>query len=269
MRALLERRYVERIVIAVIVLNAITIGLETSPALVDRFGVLLHLIDRVALTIFVAELAIRLYGYGVAFFKEPWNWFDTAVVGAALIPAATSLSVLRALRILRAARLISAVPSMRKVVGALLAALPSMVGIIGLLVLILYIAAVLATELFGDVVPEHFGDLPVSLFSLFQTLTGEGWPDIAGEVMEERPWAWVFFVGYILISTFVVLNLFTGVVVNALDDQNTSAEERRVEERLDAIMTELALLRAKLEAVDGERLDPASDEGTPTRTGFG
>ncbi|GAA2850796.1 hypothetical protein GCM10010517_08320 [Streptosporangium fragile] len=249
MRSLLETRLVQRAVIAVIVVNAVAIGCETSSYLMDRIGTFLHVIDRAALAVFIVELAARLYAYRGAFFRDPWNWFDAAIVGVALIPSSGPASVLRALRILRALRLVSAVPSMRKVVAALLAAIPGMASIIGLLLLVMYISAVLATQLFGDMAPEYFGELPTSLFSLFQIMTGESWPDIAEKVMDEQPWAWVFFVGYILTSTFVVLNLFIAVVVNAMDDQSTSAEEQRAEDQITAVLEELARLHAKIDAM--------------------
>ncbi|MEV6865651.1 ion transporter [Streptosporangium subroseum] len=266
MRSFLETSRFQRALVAVIVLNAITIGCETSSYLTDRIGGLLHVVDRIILAVFVVELAVRLYAYRGAFFKDPWNWFDALIVGIALIPASGPASVLRALRILRALRLVSAVPSMRKVVAALLAAIPGMAAIIGLLLLVMYISAVLSTKLFGEIAPEYFAELPTSLFSLFQIMTGEAWPDIAEQVMQEQPWAWVFFVGYILISTFVVLNLFIAVVVNAMDDQNTSAEEQRTENQLTAVLDELTRLHAKIDAMQTDPMQNAPRAAQPVKT---
>ncbi|MEO3812013.1 ion transporter [Sphaerisporangium sp. B11E5] len=248
-RAVLEMPVVQRAVIAVIVLNAVTIGMETSHYLMDRVGGVLHLVDRVALAVFVVELVARLYGYGREFFRDPWNWFDTVIVLVALVPASGPTSVLRALRILRALRLVSAVPSMRRVVGALLAAVPGMASIIGLLVLMIYIAAVIATKLFGDIVPERFDELPQSLFTLFQIMTGDDWGNVAQDVMGHRPWAWVFFIVYILMSTFVALNLFIAVVVNAMNDAEPSPAENRAQSDLDVMRQELAAVNAKLDQI--------------------
>ncbi|WP_327088478.1 ion transporter [Nonomuraea sp. NBC_01738] len=248
-RQLLESRTVQRTIVAVIVVNAITIGCETSAFLMARAGGWLHAIDRIALAIFVLELAARVYAYGRAFAKDPWNWFDAIIVGIAVVPSTGSLSVLRSLRILRALRLVSAVPSMRRVVTALLTAVPGMASILGLLVLLVYIAAVVATGLFGDVVPERFDELPHSLFTLFQIMTGDDWGSVAKEVMEHKPWAWMFFIVYILMSTFVALNLFIAVVVNAMHDTEASAAEQRTQE-------ELAALHAKL-----DKLLAAQDRG--------
>ncbi|SEU34841.1 ion transporter [Nonomuraea wenchangensis] len=246
-RGFLENRLVQRAVIAVIVINAITIGMETSARLMDQIGGLLHAVDRIALVVFTAEIAARLYAYRRSFFKDPWNWFDTVIVAVALIPASGPTSVLRALRILRALRLVSAVPSMRRVVGALLTAMPGMASIIGLLVLLIYIAAVIATKLFGDIVPERFDELPRSLFTLFQIMTGDDWGNVAQDVMEHKPWAWLFFIAYILMSTFVALNLFIAVVVNAMHENEPSAAELQTQAELNAVRQELAALNAKLD----------------------
>ncbi|MEV0629609.1 ion transporter [Nonomuraea wenchangensis] len=208
---------------------------------------LLHAVDRIALVVFAAEIAARLYAYRRSFFKDPWNWFDTVIVAVALIPASGPTSVLRALRILRALRLVSAVPSMRRVVGALLTAMPGMASIIGLLVLLIYIAAVIATKLFGDIVPERFDELPRSLFTLFQIMTGDDWGNVAQAVMEHKPWAWLFFNAYILMSTFVALNLFIAVVVNAMHENEPSAAELQTQAELNAVRQELAALNAKLD----------------------
>ncbi|MFF0579861.1 ion transporter [Streptosporangium saharense] len=252
-RRILESSRLQRTVVAVIVINAITIGCETSSYLVEHLGGLLHIVDRIAVAVFAVELAARLYAYRGDFFRDPWNWFDTIIVSIALIPASGPTSILRTMRILRALRLVSAISSMRNVIDALLSAIPGMLSIVGLLVLVMYVSAVLATQLFGGIAPEHFAELPTSLFTLFQVMTGEAWPDIAEKVMAQQPWAWVFFVGYILMTTFVVLNLFIAVVVNAMDDQNTSAEEQRTEDHLADIAVELARLHAKIDALQSHQ----------------
>ncbi|MQA97320.1 MAG: ion transporter [Streptosporangiales bacterium] len=249
----LESPAVQRFIVGVIVINSITIGAETSVTVMDRFGGALHLIDRIALVIFIVELLARVYGYRRAFLKDPWNWFDTIIIGIALIPHSGPASVLRSLRILRALRLVSRVPSMRRVVSALLAAIPGMTSVIALLGLVVYVAAVMATNLFGKLVPEHFGGLPESLFSLFQIMTGEGWPDIAAATMEHHPLAWMFFVGYILLSSFVVLNLFMAVVVSAMD--------REPDPEMRAVLDELARLHAKVDALQKTPDEPGMTVG--------
>ncbi|WP_061291153.1 ion transporter [Herbidospora cretacea] len=247
MREFLERPAVQRAVILVIIVNAVTIGCETSATLMAHAGGLLVAVDHVALAIFTVELAARLYAYRRSFFADPWNWFDAIIVVIALVPAAGPASVLRSLRILRALRLVSTVPSMRRVVGALLTAVPGMASIIGLLVLMIYVSAVIATKLFGEVVPERFDELPDSLFTLFQIMTGDDWGTVAKEVMAHKPWAWVFFISYILISTFVALNLFIAVVVNAMNDAEPSPSEELAQAELVELRDEVAALHAKID----------------------
>jgi len=248
-RVLIEDVRFERAITALIVANAITLGLETSPAVVARFGGLLHVIDRTALGVFVVELLSRFFVYRTRFFHDPWRVFDFVVVGIALMPASSAFSVLRALRVLRVLRLVSLVPSMRGVVSALLTALPGMASIVGLLALVLYVSAVLATKLFREISPEFFGDLGTSLFTLFQVMTIEGWPDIARGVMAQSPYAWVFFVVYLLIATFMVLNLFIAVVVNAMQSQVTEDLKGEGEAHTRLILDEVRALRQEIDAL--------------------
>jgi len=257
--ALVEAKGFQRLVIVLIVFNAVTLGLETSQRMMADYGTLLHVLDRATLAVFVVELLLRLYGHGPRFFRDPWSIFDVLVIGIALVPAAGPLSVLRTLRVVRVLRLVSAVPSMRRVVGGLLAAMPGMASVASLLALVIFVAGVMATKLFGGIAPVYFGDLGTSLFTLFQIMTGEAWPDVAREVMAAAPLAWIFFVLYILVSSFAVLNLFIAVVVSGMEDQVTAdlaeAEERNAEAqaRSDAlILEEVRALRAEVASLREE-----------------
>ena len=254
LQTVIESARFEQAMTALIVVNAVTLGLETSPEWLSRHGGLLHAIDGVALSVFVAELLARVAVYRGRFFHDAWRVFDFVVVGIALLPAAGAFSVLRALRILRVLRLVSLVPSMRSVVGALLKALPGMASIIGLLALVLYVSAVLATKLFGPIAPQYFGSLGPSLFTLFQVMTVEGWPDIAREVMVQAPQAWIFFVSYLLIATFMVLNLFIAVVVNAMQSQVSADLKDEGEAHTRAILDEVRALRNEVEQLRRARL---------------
>lgn len=230
-------------ILAVIVLNAITLGLETRADAAELAGGALAYIDRIAIAIFTMELALKLYAYRLRFFRDGWNIFDFVIVAAAYVPAGAGFSVLRALRILRALRLISMVPSMRRVVQGLLAAIPSMASVIVLLVLTFYIAAVMATKLFGSIFPEWFGTIGESFYTLFQIMTLESWSmGIVRPVMDVFPYAWLFFVPFVLISSFVVLNLFIAIIVNSMQEaqQEVSHQER------DAILHEVQGLRAEI-----------------------
>jgi len=247
---IVESPVFQRAIIGLIVFNAITLGLETSDTVMRRAGTLLHAIDRAVVAIFVAELAIRMGAHGRRFFRDPWSLFDLLVVGVALAPTTEAFSVLRALRVLRVLRLASAVPRMRRVVEALLHSLPGLASVVALLLLIFYVAGVMATHLFGDAFPEWFGTLGRSVYSLFQIMTLESWSmGIVRPVMEVYPYAWTFFVPFILIATFTMLNLFIAVVVNAMQSKYHEVEAEQAQaahaER-EALLVEVRAVRAEL-----------------------
>ncbi len=213
----IENPLTQRVILALILINAVTLGLETSPAIMAVHGELILALDKAILSVFVLEIGIRLYVHRLRFFRDPWSVFDFLVVGIALLPATGQLSVLRALRVLRVLRILSIVPSMRRVVGALLGAIPGLMSIGLVLLLIYYVFAVIATNLFAAAFPEWFGHLGRSLYTLFQIMTLESWSmGISRPVMEQFPYAWVFFIAFILVATFTMLNLFIAIIVNAM-----------------------------------------------------
>lgn len=231
-KAFVEHNTVQRILLALILLNAVTLGLETMPALMAVAGPAIHLLDKAILTVFVLEILLRLYAHRLAFFKDAWSLFDFVVVSIALLPASGPFSVLRALRVLRVLRVLTFVPSMRKIVGALVQSLNGMLSIAMVLGLVYYVAAVMVTKLFGDAFPDWFGSLGASLYTLFQVMTLESWSmGIARPVMQQFPYAWLFFVPFILIATFTMLNLFIAVIVNAV--QSMHDEEHQAEHDAD------------------------------------
>lgn len=245
----LDRPAVTRFLIAVILVNAVTLGLETFPAVMARAGGLLVAIDHLCLAIFVAELAARLYAQGLRFFRNGWNLFDFVIVGISLIPAGAGFSVLRALRILRVLRVVSVTPSLRRVVDGLGRALPGMGSVFLLILLIYYIAAVIATKLFAGSFPEWFGSLGASAYSLFQIMTLESWSmGIVRPVMEVYPHAWAFFVPFILMTTFAVMNLIVGLIVNSM--QEAASEETREETHVfeTQVLARLAEIERKLDS---------------------
>lgn len=214
---LVEDKRFTRTITALIVINAILLGLETVTSVMDAWGFLIRGADRVILAVFVIEMILRITAHGRAFWRDPWSLFDIAVVGVALVPASGSLSVLRALRILRVLRLVSVVPRLRRVVETLMRSLPGMGSIGLLLVMLFYVFAVMATKLFGASFPDWFGSIGESMYSLFQIMTLESWSmGIVRPVMEVHPYAWAFFVPFILIVSFAVLNLFIAVVVDSM-----------------------------------------------------
>ena len=213
----IEHPLVQRVILALILINAVTLGMETSTAIMQEYGGPIHLLDKAILTVFVIEIALRLWAYRLNFFRDPWSIFDFLVVAIALVPATGQFSVLRALRVLRVLRILTIVPSMRRVVGALLGAIPGLISIGLVLILVYYVFAVIATNLFAEAFPDWFGHLGKSFYTLFQIMTLESWSmGIARPVMEQFPYAWVFFVTFILIATFTMLNLFIAIIVNAM-----------------------------------------------------
>ncbi len=254
LRTIVSHPLTERVVMTLIIVNAIILGLETSKSVMDRFGPILEFVDHVILAVFVAELAARIAVHRLAFFRDPWSVFDFFVVGIALVPASEQFSVLRALRVLRILRLITAVPALRRVVAGLIASLPGMGSIVLLIGLLYYVFAVMATKMYGEDFPALFGSLGASLFTLFTVMTLEGWVDgVVKPVMEKFPYAWIFFFIYIIICTFMVLNLFIGVVVNAMQDINAAAEKderdaerKMIEEETGPIFQEIQKLRTEM-----------------------
>ncbi|APH73430.1 ion transporter [Aquibium oceanicum] len=257
LKRLIESRRFDLVITVLIIVNAITLGLETSQAAMAEWGSVLLFLDRVILAVFVVELLARFAVYRLAFFRDPWRIFDLVVVGIALFPATGNLSVLRALRILRVLRLVSMVPSLRRVVGGLVAALPGMGSIMLLLTLVFYVFSVMATKLFGAAFPEWFGTIASSAYSLFQIMTLESWSmGIVRPVMEVFPLAWLFFIPFIVCTTFTVLNLFIGIIVSAMQEEHdaeATAERAALQGEQEMILAEIRALREELRAMASER----------------
>jgi voltage-gated sodium channel len=223
---IVESRGFNLTITAVIIVNAISLGLETSPAAMQAAGPLLLAIDAAALWVFTIEIGLKLWLYRGRFFGNAWNIFDLTIVAIAWVPSTGPLAVLRALRIMRVLRLISVVPQMRNVVTALFRALPGMGSIVAVLALVFYVAAVMATELYGATFPEWFGSIGASMYSLFQIMTLESWSmGIVRPVMEQHPGAWLFFVPFIVATSFTVLNLFIALIVNSMQSLHTETNE--------------------------------------------
>ena len=249
LRAFLEEDRVINAIMALIIFNAITLGIGTSDWAQANFGTLLNIIDKTVLTIFVIELLLKLYAYGLSFFRNSWNIFDLFVVSVGLLPATAGLSALRGLRVIRALRLLSVIPQMRAVVQALLDALPGMGAVIIMISIVFYVFGVMATIMYGDAFDEWFGTLGRSLYSLFQIMTLESWSmGIVRPVMIEYPMAWAFFVPFIVITAFSVLNLFIGLLVNTMQ----SAVEADTEAEFEKLR---ALVREETDQVDAHVIE--------------
>ncbi|GGD48984.1 ion transporter [Lacimicrobium alkaliphilum] len=248
---LVEHPWFTNSIIALILINAVTLGLETM-ALEPASLRMLSVLDVLILCIFTLELILKLIAYRKRFFSGGWNWFDLIIVTLSWVPSSGPLSVLRAFRILRILRLFSVVPQMRRVIGALGHSLPGMMSVVGVLGIIFYVSAVLVTKLFGDnpdgQMQEWFGSIGASAYTLFQIMTLESWSmGIVRPTMELYPLSWLFFVPFIIVTSFAVLNLFIGIIVDAMQVMHEE-EEKHLPQA--ATKEDIAGLKAQLQAIN-------------------
>lgn len=247
---LVESTWFRNGILFVIIFNAIILGMETSKPIMAAAGPLILFLDRLCLAIFVAELLAKFFAYRLAFFKKGWNIFDFIIVGISLAPGSGGLSVLRALRILRLLRVISVAPSLRRVVEGFVTALPGMGSVFVLMGMMFYIGAVMATKLFGDAFPEWFGTLGNSGYTLFQIMTLESWSmGIVRPVMEVYPYAWAFFLPFILVTTFAVVNLLVGLIVNSMQDAHAAESNAAQDAYRDMVLSKLEAIEKRLDGM--------------------
>ena len=262
----IETPYFRHFITFLIIFNGITLGMATSRDIMSEYGVLIHTLDMVIIGIFTIEILLRIYVHKWTFFKDPWSLFDFFVVSISLIPAGEALSVLRVLRVLRLFRLLTIVPQMRLIISAILSVIPGMASVSLVLLLFFYVFAIIATNLFSATFPQWFGTLGESMYTLFQIMTLESWSmGIARPVMEIHPMAWVFFVIYILIVTFIMVNLFIGLVVDAIftikgDEHNAdndtenpeTVKELVYQHEIKVLNQELADVKAMLQTINSK-----------------
>ncbi|NVO22256.1 ion transporter [Donghicola sp. C2-DW-16] len=250
----LQRPSVRNGIVVVILVNALVLGLETSETVMSHFGWLIRLIDGVCLSIFIIELLAKLYAHGGRFFRNGWNIFDAVIVGCAMVPGGHSVSALRALRILRVLRVISVFPRLRRVVEGLVRALPGMGSVFFLMAILFYIGSVIATTVFGESFPQWFGTMGRSAYSLFQIMTLESWSmGIVRPVMEVYPYAWVFFVPFILLTTFAVVNLLVGLIVNSMQDAHSEDKVRATDDHREEVLARLDAIDRKLDEMRSQK----------------
>ena len=247
-----ESKSVQRFILIAILVNAVVLGIYIDPTILEKYDPLFHSIDVLCLVIFTVEIAIKLVAYRQHFFRSGWNIFDFIVVGIALIPGNGALSVLRTLRVLRVLRVLTVVPSLRRVVAAFIHAIPGLVSVVAVMAIFFYAAAVMAVGFFSATFPEWFGSVGKSLYTLFQIMTLESWSmGIVRPVMEAHPRAWAFFVPFIILATFTILNLFIGIIVSTMQELALLPDPDEVNpetiELLTKIEADLALLRKNID----------------------
>lgn len=249
--AWIDSGQVQYFITAVIIINSVILGLETSAVVMANYASIIQFLDKLCLFIYIIEIAIKLYALRCSFWRDWWNVFDVIVVGVALIPGSGPLAVLRSLRVLRVLRLLTVIPSLRKVVAAFLHAIPGLVSVVAVMAVFFYTAAILATNLFSSSHPQWFGSVGESLYTLFQVMTLESWSmGIVRPVMEVHPMAWLFFIPFIMIATFTILNLFIGIIVSTMTElslvPDVAKENKETLELLSRIEADLAELKKRL-----------------------
>jgi voltage-gated sodium channel len=246
LRPWIESDTFRNIITGLIIINAFILGLETYPKVMADFGVPLIIADQTIVGLFIVELTLRILVYKRAFFRDPWSVFDMIVVSMAFIPRNVDLAVFRAARAFRLLRLISIFPHLRSVVESLLRAIPGIASILAILGIFLYVFAVMGTQRYGTEFPEWFGTLPGSFFSLFQIMTLEGWSEIVRTIVKTHPYAAIFFIFYILVTSYSILNLFIAVMVDSMSKKYKKVEKAEQND-LEQIKLELASLHQKID----------------------
>jgi len=264
----------QRLIIATILLAGVLSGIETDAVMVARHGALLGVLDGIVLGIFVIEVILKLAAHSPrpwAYFRDGWNVFDFVIVVLCLLPMDFQFAVvLRLGRTLRLLRLVTTLPKLQLLVGALIKSFSSM-GYVGLLLgLMFYIYAIMGVHLFGGHAGENFGTLPLAMLALFQMITLDDWRDLYASVQAPSPGiAAVYFVSFILLGTMIMLNLFIGIIMNSMAEMHAEIAEQQqsnqtaadqagvlgdmaaLDQQLDTLQSRLAALRAKLTQTNG------------------
>ena len=266
---LVSSNWFEYFIIAVIIVNGIILGLETSSTISRLYGDWLYLGNDIALGVFIVEAALKmlaLWPRPQRYFRDGWNVFDFSIIVFALVPATGQFAMIaRLARLLRVVRLISAIRDLRLIVAALVRSIPSVGHVMMLMSIVAYIYAIMGHQLFHEHDPEHWGTLGRSLLTLFNITTLDNWTQIMNAAMEQHPWAWIYFVSFVVVGTFVVINLFIAIIINSLDD----AKRSNLQEGLEPvshqdIVRELRATQETLKRLE-ERLNADDDEAERRR----
>ena len=249
-----EANLFKNFIIWLIIINGIILGIATSKSIMNEYGSIINLIDNIIIGIFTVEIILRIFVYRLSFFKDPWSLFDFFVVAISLVPTNDGLSILRALRVLRLFRLLTIVPQMRIIIGALIKVIPGIGSISMVVLLFFYVFSIMATSLFSEAFPLWFGDLGKSMYTLFQVMTLESWSmGISRPVMDVFPYAWIFFITFILLVTFIMINLFIGIIVDAIftiKEENKEADKSQP--TIQSLQQEVSELKLLIQKIDNK-----------------
>lgn len=237
-------------IVALIGINAVVLAAETFPYFSERFGGSFEFLNDFVIAVFLVEIGLKIAAFGRSFWRDHWNWFDLVIVLISIAPTTEAFAALRSLRALRLLRLITILPSLRRVMEGFIKAIPSLGSLMGLMILLLFVFSVMGTHMFGEQHPEYFGSIGKSAFSLFTVMTLEGWPDLAREIMRTHPLAWIFFIAFIILSSWAVLNLVIGVIVDSMHSYSREEEaelEHAILRNQLKMMDEIAALRRQID----------------------
>lgn len=263
-RKIVENRGFESFILGLIIINAITIGIQTMP-LDEGVAYALYVFDFICLGVYIIEAILKMIAWRGDYFRDGWNIFDLTIivlccVPTSIIPFPVQVArVFRVMRVFRVFRLISAFKEMRVIIQAIGRAIPGVGWTAFLLIIVYYVFAVIGTEMFGSTFPEWFGDLGASFYTLFQVMTLESWSmGISRPVMEAFPWAWAYFVPFVVISSFIIVNVVVGIIVDVVDKTRSAAEEEERVARQSAegydvnedLIEQVALLKQQAEHVE-------------------
>lgn len=263
LKKLVDSKAFQGIILFVILFNCVLMGIETIKGLSENTLFVLAVINEVCLWIFIAEIILKFLAYGPSYFKDPWNWFDMFVVGISLFSGLSFMSAFRAMRVLRVlkslkalkgTKLIGSVRHLQVIIVAIVKSIPSIMWTGILLILIYYIFALIGVNLFGDAFPDWFGDIGKAMYTLFQVMTLESWSmGISRPVMEVYSFAWAYFVPFVLLSSFIVMNVVVGIVVNAISEvtaDNAKEEAKENPVSNNELVGEIRSLKEQLDRLE-------------------
>lgn len=275
LRRIVGSQLFDALIIAVILANAVVLGMQTYPDLVRRHGDTLDLLNEVFLGIFVVELLLRMGSYGrrpQAFFRNGWNLFDFVIVAAAFMPGIRdSSTLLRLARLLRVVRIVRLLPDLRILLQGVVRSLPPLFSVTMLVTLLLFVYGMIGWLLFGHELPEDWGTIGAAMLTLFVMLTLENFPAYLDAGTSVHPWAWIYFVTFVLIAAFMVLNVLIGIVLNSMEEAREIERRRALGADSDddispaPVAERIAMLRSALSELEDElrlRARAESDRGS-------
>jgi voltage-gated sodium channel len=259
---LVESHAFTTVIIGVIIANAVVLGLQTYDAIVDRRGPALDVLDLLFLGVFCVELILRIASYRnpLDFFRSGWNVFDFVVIALAFTPGLReSTTLLRLARLARVVRIVRLLPDLRVLLVGVMRSVPPLASMSVLVTLILFVYGMVGWSIFGNSIPEDWGDIGTAMLTLFVMLTLENFPVYMDRGMEVHSWSWIYFVSFVLIAAFIVINVFIGIVLNSLEEAREIERRRRVGigvETVDfapaPVMERIKMLRAALDELEQE-----------------